>query len=874
MAVIDSLVVKKGTEFLPIDSYDGQMIDEIIYEGQSFHFAKQTEIAGESTITADNAVEEPIISFEIQGNTFQQTYEGYNLFDISKVNGAANANTPNPTVAGPAEFGTVSDGILHLKYGLYANGVVWTGAKITIKQGGAYYVSAEVYIDKSVVATNTRMNACFKNYTKQTRTDWRMDFSLNERDTWLKCDFKATSIPDDWVGDDVYLLLQASGDSTQYSGLPIYAKNIVIYKAENLLDQEQLVDGNRFIKEEYEGYDCIKVRTDRIDLDFPVSIPSGKSVFMSLDSVNPNGTIDFYTYLKYEDGTYSSALASRTNSTTSTEFVHKEQTVTATKNVVAIQFRFYGNYPAYYFKDIVLSVKEQLPYEPYVGGIASPNCGHQVGTPASEIITPYTPYEYLSPPSNSDYRYLLCSTEQTVLPEQGKTYKVWIDKEAFEGISSEFEYVEIYIGKTQDAIMNGSDSEGNYARPLLVKTPDYCDYYTEEIDFDFYIGVGNTYTGIPVGDDYTYWRVLYSYEPVRMQTSPYESTFVDIPAYPQEIQTAKEPKVAIRGKNLFGLTENDFLNGSNVGSGKRVTLTLKPNTQYTLSSNAEMYGPQATNIWFNGTDTGANGVWEGHPRTTTTDSNGELYILIRKESITNIFENYWIQLVEGAESLPYEPYFEPTSVSIPPSVTLDDGTELELGFEKLGNYANKLVVDGVNGKVEYVRNCNTIKYVTPDKLNLGNPDKSEDVQQFNMAFPNNIREPNKDIAKCSHLQYSHKCYNGIEMGFTFMGGSGTSGSVYVVPQSILVPFGYVKGTTSTYVPAFKAWLQDQNEKGTPFTVCAVVEPQTFDITNTEIGQKLLQVAKTGKGKNVVEITSNLPVSKTELSYWRQIIPNE
>ena len=69
--VVDELFVKKGSEFLPIDSLDNQMIDEIVYEGESYHFAKQKDLTGTSKIEADNGVDEPIISLGVTGNTVQ-----------------------------------------------------------------------------------------------------------------------------------------------------------------------------------------------------------------------------------------------------------------------------------------------------------------------------------------------------------------------------------------------------------------------------------------------------------------------------------------------------------------------------------------------------------------------------------------------------------------------------------------------------------------------------------------------------------------------------------------------------------------------------------------------------------------------------------
>jgi hypothetical protein len=73
----------------------------------------------------------------------------------------------------------------------------------------------------------------------------------------------------------------------------------------------------------------------------------------------------------------------------------------------------------------------------------------------------------------------------------------------------------------------------------------------------------------------------------------------------------------------------------------------------------------------------------------------------------------------------------------------------------------------------------------------------------------------------------------------------------------------------------KKWLQAQQDEGDPVLIqYAFKNPKTYDLTNTELGARLLEWARTGKGTNIVEITSELPVSKTEMSYWRQIIPNE
>lgn len=113
-----------------------------------------------------------------------------------------------------------------------------------------------------------------------------------------------------------------------------------------------------------------------------------------------------------------------------------------------------------------------------------------------------------------------------------------------------------------------------------------------------------------------------------------------------------------KSENLFNLTADDFKKGELFGDGYKVILTLKPNTTYTLSTNESEGTNTETNIWFNGNSSNLNGVYNGTPKTTTTDENGQLYIAIRQIKIDNIFANFWIMLNEGSTALPYVPYFD------------------------------------------------------------------------------------------------------------------------------------------------------------------------------------------------------------------------
>lgn len=154
---------------------------------------------------------------------------GVNLYDISKVNGAALANTTTPDVAGHESFGTVTNGVLNLAYGVYDRGIIWTGSKIPIKQGGKYNILFDFMCENSMNGSYTYIYISFRNLTKRTSATFAIITDDNVRDVWqVKTPMKSIEIPDTWVGDNVYLQLQVAGNSNQYSKMPIYAKNIMI----------------------------------------------------------------------------------------------------------------------------------------------------------------------------------------------------------------------------------------------------------------------------------------------------------------------------------------------------------------------------------------------------------------------------------------------------------------------------------------------------------------------------------------------------------------------------------------------------------------------------------------------------------------------
>jgi len=112
-----------------------------------------------------------------------------------------------------------------------------------------------------------------------------------------------------------------------------------------------------------------------------------------------------------------------------------------------------------------------------------------------------------------------------------------------------------------------------------------------------------------------------------------------------------------RTGNIWTLTATDFSESTVVvGAAKEVTITgLTPNTRYTLSSNIRKTDDDASCLWFNGTSSRTNGVWDGQSRTATSSANGELKVYYRS-TILPEFDNYWYMLNSGSTAFPYEPY--------------------------------------------------------------------------------------------------------------------------------------------------------------------------------------------------------------------------
>lgn len=188
------------------------------------------------------------------------------------------------------------------------------------------------------------------------------------------------------------------------------------------------------------------------------------------------------------------------------------------------------------------------------------------------------------------------------------------------------------------------------------------------------------------------------------------------PDYLQEIKSVGkwnektqkyEVDVRVTGKNLFNI--DSFLklplqpvSGNN--DVRKLILTLKPNTKYTLSTNNEgicnsQDKDTSRSLYFTNVDDEAyqcntTAVFKGKAVTVTSDKNGRVKIVLFDRTNSRPIENKqcYVMLNEGASAEPYEPYFPEQTATI----TMDEP------LRGIGKYQDKITKDGIARRIRSV----------------------------------------------------------------------------------------------------------------------------------------------------------------------------
>ena len=298
--------------------------------------------------------------------------------------------------------------------------------------------------------------------------------------------------------------------------------------------------------------------------------------------------------------------------------------------------------------------------------------------------------------------------------------------------------------------------------------------------------------------------------------------------------------VKVSGKNLFDI--NASVNApsgtfNNVTVPNLLTLYLKPNTAYTLSSNqngdttaepSDIY----RSLYFNGVSN-SNAVFNGHSVTATTDDTGKLQIILfsqrtNAENIVN--KTAKIQLEEGSTATDYEPYVEPVTTNI----------YLDEPLRKVGGHAD--YIDFSTGTVERVVNKEVFDGTETWQ-------KSSSVENRYLIY--SIKPYTTSITTpkilCDRLISNGKREVGtIDLSYTLGNPSGRQ---------------LIFGMEFETLDEFKQYVVDEYNSGTPMYILYALyeedDPETIDLPEL----------KTFEDYTKVEVLTEVAPSKIEATYY-------
>lgn len=205
-----------------------------------------------------------------------------------------------------------------------------------------------------------------------------------------------------------------------------------------------------------------------------------------------------------------------------------------------------------------------------------------------------------------------------------------------------------------------------------------------------------------------------------------------------------------------------------------------------------------------------------------------------------------ITFVEPTFASNYEVTFKEGTIEIPKVITLDDGTEVDAELKGIRN------IKGETSYYDYVE-------VVDGSVKLYKVIKELDVTNLSFVFHTN--KPSVGAISCYFLTYNtigtnkFVPQNGLCNFLTINAYAPTIGNNYKTPYAFTIETGRVyfsvkesdigvvsEATNEEKLAAFKNWLKEMSDAGTPVTIWyAAKTPTVTDITNSDIGRALLNL---------------------------------
>jgi len=348
----------------------------------------------------------------------------------------------------------------------------------------------------------------------------------------------------------------------------------------------------------------------------------------------------------------------------------------------------------------------------------------------------------------------------------------------------------------------------------------------------------------------------------------------------------KEKYITVELKSLNEFHYDDLISKRYSGQYTQLPATnykLKHDTEYTVRFDYEITECDFSKIMFSigqGSIYYAYDIQYAYPLPNITSGTFTYVFKTKSEHITTLHPKLWFRIrrpetesgyatmsirnlmvVEGRYDGPYEPYFDKTIINIPKSVTLDDGTNVDLRFARLGtvnintviNKADTLIVDALNKKVIYKQNLGFVSL--PEAYSTYTSYGTRKGVYF-LNIMEQGGERRNGICTHSRLVGSWFTENSIWMGVN----NGTTVYWYDI-LDLLDLADWKDGEQPTEeqrskaLTGFNKWLSNEKANNRPVEIIYELrKPIERDITNSDLGRELLNII-TGKGTNILEISN-------------------
>ena len=477
------------------------------------------------------------------------------------------------------------------------------------------------------------------------------------------------------------------------------------------------------------------------------------------------------------------------------------------------------------------------------------NDGQLVSSSISHFTTNFTEVE-----ANTTYTWSGTITESSTSANNVYFYdgsQNWISKASSGVISprtfttpSNCRYIRFQVTRgvssTDDWVLN----KGNSALPYEPYGDSFKDWFYREYGTET-----ETFTSLPktiIGDG----QPISAYT-IKGNMTQSGTPTPSNPVYPQET-----------GDKTANLLDYHYIFGNDIYSEgvtfRYYRLTLEPNTQYTLISNAPSYystsSPSQTTFLFGDSSsltTADNGVYDSIAKTATSTAEGYLYIAVRKtvSIISQVTEEdfadgtYYIMLNTGSTSLPYEPY----------------GYKIPISFGQ-GTYTNYLSepIRKIGTAVDSMASTGTATRTITKYEFTGN----ESITKVNSTATNYlyyISFTGTAIggAMCSHLQYLS---SGVSDNIGFSQNQ-TYPNTFYFNLGADIMNAQTSGNTAE---GFKEWLAAQYAAGTPLTLWRILATPTTETFTAP------SIPTSGTAQSF-DVSTSLKPSEVSLTYhgWHE-----